>query len=292
MRVLIVGGSGLVGGNCLSYLRILNNYEVLGTHLSFATEHTVYFNPANLNDDKNQEVITFAPEVIIHCGALTFVDYCENNPDESYDKTVNSTANVIKLAKQHNAKLIYISTDYVFDGKKGPYTEEDSVNPESIYGLHKLEAENQVIKSGLNYLILRITNVYGDEIRNKNFISRIINQIDNNEEINLVLPYDQYATPINARDIARAINQLLTFDKVGIYHLGSTDYMNRCQLATRVLKKFNYAGGKIKATTTAEMQQAVKRPLLGGLLATKFLGEFPDFEFTNIDDYLNTKFNA
>lgn len=288
MKILIIGASGLVGGNCLKNLRLTGEYEVKGTHLTYPTPETIYFNSLNLDQDQQAAIRDFAPQVIIHCGALTFVDYCENNHAESYLKTVTSTKNIIAIAQQVSAKLVYISTDYVFDGQSGPYTEDDVVNPISIYGQHKWEAENLLAESGIAYLILRITNVYGEEARCKNFISRIINQVKKGETIELTLPNDQYATPINAWDIGSAIHLLLKHGKTGVYHLGSTDYMNRYQLAIRVIKKLKYPQARINPVTTAQLQQPAARPLLGGLLAVKFLSEFPDFQFSNIDDYLNS----
>ena len=288
MKVLIIGASGLVGGNCQAYFRQFEHYEVLGTHSTFATPDTVYFNLCDLKDPQNAVPADFEPSVVVHCGALTFVDYCENHVEESHTRTVVSTANALALAARHCATFVYLSTDYVFDGQHGPYTEADSVNPICVYGTHKLEAEQLVLNSGLPHLILRITNVYGDEIRGKNFISRLLNQIRAGEQINLTLPSDQYATPINALDVAKALKQLLEAKKHGVYHLGSTDYVNRYQLADRVMRKFAYANAALTHTTTPTLAQLAPRPLNGGLLSHKFLSEFPEFHFSNIDDYLNT----
>jgi dTDP-4-dehydrorhamnose reductase len=292
MKILIVGASGLVGGNFQSYLSQFSEHTVLGTHLTFATAGSVYFNPCDTADPNNATLEEFAPDVVVHCAALTFVDYCEGHVEESYLKTVTSTANVLALASRHNAKFVYISTDYVFDGQHGPYTEEQTVAPICVYGAHKLAAEELVAASGLSHLILRITNVYGEEIRGKNFISRLLKQIKDNEPIALTLPSDQYATPINALDVAKAAKLLLDHDKQGVYHLGSTDYMNRFQLADRVVCKFAYPNAELTLTTTKALAQLAPRPLSGGLLAHKFLSEFSDFRFSNLDEYLSTKIHA
>ena len=139
MRIFISGASGLVGGNCLKHFQE-KQCDVVGSHLSFPTENTVYFNTLHLKDKNNFDLLQFHPEIIIHCGALTHVDYCEAHIEESYEKTVSSTQNLIQIAKQLQAQLVYISTDYVFDGEHGPYRENDKVNPLSIYAKHKLEA--------------------------------------------------------------------------------------------------------------------------------------------------------
>jgi dTDP-4-dehydrorhamnose reductase len=139
-------------------------------------------------------------------------------------------------------------------------------------------------------LIIRITNVYGDEIRNKNFISRILTAIQKGEALEMVLPSDQFATPINAGDVAKAIYQLVEASKGGVYHLGSTDLYNRFQLFSKVVDHFpSYTNYKVRQVATADLAQPAKRPLLGGLLSPKFLAEFPDFRFSNVDDYLSRK---
>ncbi len=288
MKIIILGASGLVGSNCLRYFNTKENIEVVGTHFSYQAENTVKFNTLQLDDEENFDIDSFQPDVILHCGALTWVDYCEQNPEESHEKTVKSTENAILLAKKFNAKLVYISTDYVFDGKNGPYTETAEINPISIYGQHKLEAENRV-KELDSHLILRITNVYGDEERNKNFIARMLENVKKDETTELRLPFDQYATPVNAADIARALYLLLNDDKKGIYNIASTDFVNRVQLAMHVLKYFPNHKVKIEPVTTDVFNPPADRPLLGGLITAKFLSEYPEFHFTNVDDYLRKK---
>lgn len=288
MKIIILGASGLVGSNCLRYFNTKENIEVVGTHFSYQAENTVKFNTLQLDDEDNFDIDSFQPDVILHCGALTWVDYCEQNPEESYEKTVKSTENAILLAKKFNAKLVYISTDYVFDGKNGPYTETAEINPISIYGQHKLDAEN-LVKELDSHLILRITNVYGDEERNKNFIARMLENVKKDEVTELRLPFDQYATPVNAADIARALYLLLNDDKTGIYNIASTDFVNRVQLAMHVLKYFPNHKVKIEPVTTDVFNPPADRPLLGGLITAKFLSEYPEFHFTNVDDYLRKK---
>ena len=287
MRTLILGASGLIGGNLHQLLKEKSDWPVMGTHFSYQAKDTLFFNTLDLRDPKNLDVPSFKPEVVVHCGALTHVDYCEENPEESYTKTVQSTRNALKLAESYNSDFIYISTDYVFDGKTGPYTENEAINPISVYGKHKLEAERAVLNSGVNFLICRVTNVYGNEERGKNFIARLIESARSGEKMEFTFPIDQFATPINAMDVARALVQLMTDGKRGIYHLASTDFLNRYQLATRVLKHFPQNRITINPILTSEMNQAAERPLNGGLISAKFLSEYPTFEYTNVDDYLH-----
>lgn len=288
MRVFIAGASGLVGSNCMKLFKKMD-WEVMGSHLSYATDETVFYNTLEPGNPDNFDIQAYKPDVIVHCGALTHVDYCETHEHESYEKTVQSTKNLIAIAKECNAKFVYISTDYVFDGKDGPYSEDAPVNPISIYARHKLIAELAALDDIPGSLVLRVTNVYGDEARGKNFIARIIEQCRNKQKLTLKLPYDQYASPTNAWDIARTMFVLLLDEKTGIYHIGSTDYMNRVELALRVLQYFPDAEYDLEAISTAELNQPAARPLLGGFITMKFKNQYPEFLFSNVDDYMRTK---
>jgi dTDP-4-dehydrorhamnose reductase len=288
MKILIIGASGLVGGNCLRYLST-QNHDCIGTYFSYPAKDTVYYDTLNIENPDNFDLDSFVPEVIIHCGALTHVDYCEQHPEESERLTVQSTQKVIEIARKFSSNLIFISTDYIFDGENGPYDEEAIANPISVYGRHKWEAEELIKKSNLHHIILRITNVYGDEERGKNFVARIIEQATKRQHLTLKLPVDQYATPINAHDIARAINLLLKADEQGIYNIASTDYMNRVQLALRILKYFPKASYDLIPLTTQEMNPPAARPLQGGLKSNKFLSKYPNFLFSTVDEYVSEK---
>ena len=285
MKVFISGASGLVGGNCLKHFTE-QGWNVVGSYYSFQTDDTVFYDTLNADHPENFNVEEFAPDVIVHCGALTHVDYCESHEEESYEKTVQSTINLIKVAKACNARMVYISTDYVFDGKDGPYRENAPLNPLSVYARHKLAAEQMVLKEIAQPLVLRVTNVYGDELRGKNFVARIIDQCKNNQKLTLKLPYDQYASPANAWDIARAMYVLLRDGKQGIYNIGGTDYMNRVEPALRVLSYFPDAEYDLIPISTEDMKQPAARPLLGGFVKMKFSNEYPDFLFGNIDSYV------
>lgn len=288
MKVFISGASGLVGGNCYRFFKE-KGWEVIGSHFSYPLSHTVYFDSLHPENPDSFDIQKFQPDVIVHCGALTHVDYCEDHVEESYQKTVKSTENLALIAKECNAQFIFISTDYVFDGENGPYAENAATNPLSVYGKHKLEAEDRVKSIVDKFLIIRITNVYGDEVRGKNFIARIVQQCKEQQPITLKLPVDQFASPINAWDIARALFLLIRDNKKGLYHFASTDYLNRVSLALKVLSYYPEASYNLQTFTTKELQQAASRPLLGGLIPYRFLHEYPDFEFSNVDHYLMTK---
>ena len=276
----------MVGGNCLKYFSEQDDIEVKGTYFAYPTDNTEFFDTLNIDNAENFDIAAFSPDVIMHCGALTHVDKCETELDESYDKTVRSTENVIKLCKEHFAKMLYVSTDYVFDGHNGPYDEEAEVNPLSVYGRHKLMAEQLVTRGVPGSVVIRITNVYGDEERDKNFVTRIAKACISGEELSLKLPVDQYATPVNAHDVARALYLLARDKKFGIYNIASTDFLNRVELVEQILSHFPDNKITYKSVSTAELGQPAARPLKGGLITDKFMSEYPDFVFSTVDDYL------
>ena len=285
MRIFISGASGLVGSNCLSWF-IKQGADAIGSYFSYQTSNTVFFDTLHLDNSNNFNLNEFQAQIIVHCGALTHVDYCEDHVEESYEKTVVSTRNLLQLAEKYQAKLVYLSTDYVFDGEQGPYVETDAVNPLSIYAKHKLEAEREVMLHHPDHLVLRITNVYGHEARNKNFVSRIIEQCQNNQALTLKLPKDQYATPVNALDVAKAMWLLLHDNRSGVFHIASTDFMNRVELAMTVLRHFPTAQYTLEVLTTDEMKQPAKRPLRGGLVKSRFSDLYPEFIFSTVDSFV------
>lgn len=285
MKILIVGASGLVGSHCLKYFSE-KNIKVIGTYRNFKTEGTYFFDPLQENCFTFLQELNFKPEVIIHCGALTNVDYCEEYPEDSEKLTLTSTKIIAEYCKKTGAKLVYLSTDYVFDGLNGPYSENEETNPINIYGIHKLKGE-KIAEKIEDHLIARITNVYGEEERSKNFIAHLLKLIEAKTEKIFNLPYDQFATPIYARDIAKMLYLLIVDGKSGIYHLASTDYYNRFQLANKVKSYFENSDHlSLTPTSTDTLQQKAKRPLLGGLLNNKFINEYPTFKLTNVDAFI------
>ena len=285
MKSFIIGASGLVGSNTLQYFTA-QGWNAKGSHFSFATEHTVFYDTLSPYNTKNFSIEGFQPEVIIHCGALTHVDYCEEHPQESYEKTVQSTKHLVEIAQQMGSKFVYISTDYVFDGEDGPYQENAAVNPLSVYGTHKLEAEQLVQNSGLEYLIIRVAKVFGHEEREKNFVARMAKTIEETGQLKWNGFTDQYTTAINAKDIAKALFVLLRDKKVGLYHLSYGEYFNAYELTKKIAGMYPDANSDIQPITKADFKQAANRPPLGGLTNKKFVSEYPDFEFTTIEDYL------
>lgn len=289
MNVLIIGASGLVGGQCLRVFSAVPGLRVAGTYFSFAQPHLHHLDTLQPDALERWSEANFVPDWVIQCGALTHVDYCEQHPEESFLKTVLAHRLVLNFCQKVGARVVLFSTDYVFDGRHGPYQEEDPVHPLSVYGRHKLQCEEETLAASDQNLVLRITHVYGDEIRGKNFVSRILSQIKEQRSLHLRLPVDQYATPTNAADIASATLHLVRSGASGIYHLAGTDFMNRVELALTVLHTWGYALYTLEALPTSALQQPAPRPLFGGLVAHRFKSLFPTFEFGSVRDYIQRK---
>jgi dTDP-4-dehydrorhamnose reductase len=281
MNYLIIGASGLVGGNLYNYLKEINEDEVIGTYNTFKEKNFYQLDTVQPVEIWNKKILNFNPDVVVFCGGLIHVEKCEEDEKSSYERNILSFKNALSYSKTRQSKFVYLSTDYVFDGKNGPYTEYSDKNPLSIYGTHKSDAEDILMKSELNHLILRITNVYGKEIQNKNFI----NQLLNNQNRKFKIPDWQYSTPVNAFDVARAIKLLINDDKKGIYHLSSTDFLSRVDLV-RLFNEFSNKKIEFEIINESENFQLAKRPKFGGLINYKFKSEYPEFKFSSLASFL------
>ena len=287
MKILIIGASGLVGGACYNFFYSKYGNSVKGTYRNYISLNRKfeYFDPAQ---NTSTEILLQNWDVIIHTAALTNVDMCEKEIEISYKETVLSTAIIINKLKLSNpdAIIIYISTDYVFDGRGGPYKEDSIPNPINIYGKHKLESEKMILNNFHNSAIVRVTNVYGEEDRNKNFIARKIMQIKEGGSFEIKASTDQFATPVYAYDIARVIDVIIEKKLVGIFHASGSDYFNRFQLVSKVLEYFPRHNVNAIPLETSILKQDAPRPLLGGLINHRLYKASSEFIFMNIDSYL------
>lgn len=195
------------------------------------------------------------PYAIINCAAYTAVDDCETNQDVAFKINTLGPRNLAIAAMETGAKLVHISTDYVFDGtKETPYVEYDMVNPQSVYGITKKRAEEMVKHFCHRYFIFRTAWLYGD---GKNFVKTMLRLAEDRNEVAVV--GDQYGTPTSTIELVRAIDSLLFTENYGTYHAtceGSTDW------ATFAEEIFKLAGKDVKVnrTTTEEYGALANRP--------------------------------
>lgn len=188
-------------------------------------------------DEVLKIVKDFKPDTIFHCAAWTAVDKAEEPEykDKCYDINVNGTKNMVKAAKEVNAKIVYISTDYVFDGTNNEiYKVDDKTNPKSVYGLTKYLGEEEVRKYE-NSFIIRTAWVFG--INGKNFVKTMLNLSEKYDRLSVV--NDQVGTPTYAKDLARVAYELSQTNKFGTYHCTNSGYCSWAEFASYILKDTN-----------------------------------------------------
>jgi dTDP-4-dehydrorhamnose reductase len=199
------------------------------------------------------------PNAVIHAAAETNVDKCETQKERALNVNVKGTQNVAEACDEVGAKLVHISTDYVFDGEKGHYKEEDKPNPISYYGLTKLEGERQVVAHCRNYVILRTSVLYGWHPWKQNFATLVISQLRQNKEISVV--EDHYNTPTLADNLAEMILQALQRDLKGLYHASGSERISRYEFAKKIAESFQLDSNLIQSAKMSQLAAWIaKRP--------------------------------
>jgi len=199
------------------------------------------------------------PEIAIHTASETNVDKCEIEKEHAWKVNVKGTQNIAEACKKTNAKIIGISTDYVFDGEKGLYAEEDCPNPINHYGITKLEAEKQVINNCSNYAILRTSVLYGWHPSKTNFATWVISKLEKNQEIAVV--EDHYNTPTLADNLAEMAIEVAERNLQGLFHASGCERISRFELAKEIARTFNLNSDLIKPLRMSELKAWVaKRP--------------------------------
>jgi len=268
-RALIISATGLVG-SALYKVFTQKEYPLWGTYRHLKDNNLLYVDITN-KESLNDIFVKIKPQVVILTAALTNVDYCEEHPEDAWQINVAGTENVVRLCKEYQAKLFFFSSDYIFDGRNGPYSEEDLPSPISYYGRTKLEAE-QIIKNLLqDYLIIRTTVVYGKEKLGKNFVIRFVNNLRKQEKIEV--PTDQIGSPTYALNLAEATEELLRRNKVGIYNITGSDLIDRYNFALEICRVFKLNRDLIVPLNSKELNQNAKRPLKAGLKIDKAKNE-------------------
>ena len=264
MRIFIVGASGFVGRIMYEYLS--KNHETYGSFYSNPAKGLIHLDMTDQNEVA--EILTsLKPDVIIHPAANPNVEYCEEYPKETWQVNVEGSKNLIEIARDIGAKFVYFSSDYVFDGINGPYSENDIPSPIIEYGLQKLAVEKLIKNSLENYLIIRITIVYGWERRGKNFVMGLIKNLKNGRSMNI--PIDQIGSPTYVNNMVQVVKELIESDKIGIYHVAGTDLMNRYTFAKNVAEIFELDENLLIPVTTNQLGQIAKRPLNAGMRVDK-----------------------
>lgn len=247
MNILVTGYTGQLG------------YDVVTQGMQQG-HHMIGIGTKQL-DITNKEAVSLyvknvKPDAIIHCAAYTNVDKAEDDRNICESVNVDGTNNLAQVAKQIGSKFIYISTDYVFNGKgESPFKEEDEANPIGHYGKTKLAGEEVVKKTLDEYFILRISWVFG--VNGNNFVKTMLRLSENHDELNIV--GDQVGSPTYTLDLAKLIMEIVVSDKYGVYHASNDGFCSWADFAKEIFRQANIKV-KVNSITTEDYPTKAARP--------------------------------
>jgi dTDP-4-dehydrorhamnose reductase len=197
------------------------------------------------------------PDIIIHTAALGDVDKCESDRELAWKVNVDATLILVKEALKHNAYFLYLSTDYVFDGERGLYREEDIPNPINYYGLTKLIAES-IVRSALSrYSIVRTSHIYGFGMGRINFARAVVESLSKGQKVRALV--DQWLSPTLNTLLAKAVRELVEMEYVGVIHVAGVR-VSRYDFAKAIARKFGFNEGLIEPITMKDIQFKARRP--------------------------------
>ncbi len=257
-KILVIGANGLLGSRVIEVGK--DKFDFYGTYFSPVMKGNNVSKLDVRNRDKVFKIIqNVRPDCVIHTAALHSVDYCETHPEECWSVNVEGTKNIAEACKLLGAKIVFISTDYVFDGKKLKYTEKDKPNPLSYYAKCKLIAERVIETLDVNYITVRASVLYGrNGMGKKNFVLWTLEQLKNNKEMTIVT--DQHNNPTFADSLSEIILRLYRKGARGLFHATGPDCMSRFVFAKKIADVFGLKKSLIKPITTPQLNQIATRP--------------------------------
>lgn len=269
MRALILGATGLVGHALWRDWKGRKGWDVHGT---YAARPFPGLSRLDILDRMalERQIGDLKPELIALTASNPHVDHCEVKPDETRAINVDATAYAAHLADKYKAKLVYFSSDYVFDGSKAPYKEDFPVSPISEYGRQKVEAEKRVLAEDKDALILRISGVFGWALNRLNFVMQVLDRQAKGDPI--AAADDIVSCPTYAPWLALIIPELAERNAKGILNAAGADEMSRYGLATLVAKVFGFDPAPIRRIKRAELKQPAARPPHSSLDTSRLAG--------------------
>jgi len=257
---VIVGASGQIGRNATrSFSR--RGWKVVGTGLTRATGGLVPLDLADLAG-VHRLISEVRPTLCILSSALTNVDRCEQEPDLADRLNARAPEAAARACREVGAKVIYLSTEYVFDGADGPYSEADPVHPISAYGRSKLAGEVAVLSEDPENLAVRTTVVFSHHVGDKNFVMQLLDRVGRGQPMNV--PADQVSSPTYAPDLAEAL-AMLAGRVHGVLNVAGPEVLGRYEFALRAARRLGLDAGLLTAVKTSELRQLAARPLQAGL---------------------------
>jgi len=265
IKVVITGSNGLLGQSLLRLLlKEKDKYQIFGFSRGNNRSGTEDFNYVSIDITEEKELkenlLKIKPDFIINTAAMTQVDDCETHKDACDLLNVTVVKWLAEVSKEINAQLIHISTDFIFDGKKGYYKETDKPNPLSYYGLSKLKSEEVLVKSEIDYTILRTILVYGKvfDMSRNNIVLWVRKMLTEGKEITIV--NDQYRMPTYVEDLALACKISMDKKAKGIYNISSNQLLSIYEIALDIADVFQLDKKLIKPISTATLNQTAPRP--------------------------------
>ncbi len=288
-KILITGGNGLLG-MALRILLSKNNFKVIATGLGDdrLLNHKHIYNRLDVSKEQDcfDVLKVYSPDIIINAAAITDVDYCEKNQEKCLNINANSVNNFLSFCKKNNKKFIHLSTDFLFDGKLGPYDENVENKPINYYGYSKMMAEKNIIHAKLpNFSIVRTCLVYGYKKDSDNILMWVKRKLDKGGGLNIV--DDQFRTPTLVSDLAQAILQIIKQDITGVYNISGEEYLSIFDFVCNIVKGFGFNESIINRCKSKDINQKAQRPKKSGLLIEKAKRDF-DFLPTKLDVFLKS----
>ena len=275
--ILITGAEGQLGKSLQRKLR--DKFEFVPTDLitgESGSRPNIKYLDITKRSDVARTINEINPDIIINCAAYTDVDGSERNKDLAHMVNVVGLQNLIH-ASDHDTYFVQISSDYVFEGDAGPYSEDDHTYPVNYYGKTKLEAENILIGSRRKFLIIRTNVIYSEDLNIKaNYFAWVYKSLLNNKSISIV--NDQISNPAYVSHLAQAIFQCIILNTEGIYHYGSDNYLSRYEFSMKIANIFELDNSLITSIDTKQLTQDIpsyiaKRPRHSGLNTFKIENE-------------------
>ena len=278
MKILITGSNGLLGQKLVAALATTKHF-VLATGqgncriLNLPSNATYETCDISIKEQVIHSLENFQPDVVIHSAAMTNVDECELNPEKCHLMNVVATQNIVNACNQINCHLIHLSTDFIFDGKDGPYSEDGIPNPISIYGQSKLDAEEIVQSSTCKWAIARTVLVYGISpgLSRTNIILWVKSSLEQGKPIQVV--DDQFRTPTLAEDLAQGCILIAEKGAAGIFNISGKDFLTPYAMANLTAEYFKLDKKLITKASAATFSQPAKRPPRTGFDISKAINQ-------------------
>lgn len=295
MTILITGANGFLGYYLAERL-IAGQHLVVATgrgvcrlpfsnHSNFQYEEMDFTDPFSIHDVFEK----IRPDVVIHAGAMSKPDECELDQMKAFLVNVEGTVQLLINSIDIKSYFIFLSTDFVFSGERGMYSEDDLPAPVNYYGRTKLEAEEAVKEYEHDWAIVRTVLVYGkNHSGHKNFLEIIRQKLENGEDYNVV--DDQVRTPTYVEDLAKGLVSIIEKKATGVFHLSGKDILTPYQMAIKTAGFLNLDSSVLKKVTATSFSQPARRPLKTGFFIDKARKEL-DYEPLSFDEGLKKTFN-